>query len=70
MTLDLGKFAGPRVAARWYDPADGVVSEVNGSPFPAAGSKSFEPKTGGAGFGDWVNADGFGDWVLILEATS
>jgi hypothetical protein len=61
MKLDLGKLAGPRVAARWYDPAVGVVSEVNGSPFPAAGSKSFEPKTGG---------DGFGDWVLVLEATS
>jgi hypothetical protein len=68
--LDLEQLAGPRVAARWYDPADGVVSEVTGSPFPAAGSKSFEPKTGGDGFGDWVNADGFGDWVLVLEATS
>ena len=68
--LDLEQLAGPRVTARWYDPADGVVSEVDGSPFPTAGSKSFEPKTSGDGFGDWVNADGFGDWVLVLEATS
>jgi Putative collagen-binding domain of a collagenase len=34
--LDLRQLPGHRVTARWYDPADAVVSEVNGSPFPAA----------------------------------
>jgi hypothetical protein len=63
ITVDLGKLAGPRVAARWYDPANGRFSTVSGSPFRASGSRGFRPKPG-------TNSSGFDDWVLILESQS
>jgi Protein of unknown function (DUF4038)/Putative collagen-binding domain of a collagenase len=63
IAVDLGQLAGPRVAARWYDPANGCFSAVKGSPFPAAGSRRFQPGPADNGFG-------FDDRVLILEAQS
>jgi Protein of unknown function (DUF4038)/Putative collagen-binding domain of a collagenase len=61
ITIDLGQLAGPSVAADWYDPADGRVSTVSGSPFPAAGSRRFQPSP-------VENSSGFDDWVLVLES--
>jgi hypothetical protein len=63
ITLDMSGLAGPLITARWYDPANGGVSNANGSPFPATGSTAFRPQT-------VKNSDGFGDWVLILESRS
>lgn len=61
VTVNLGQLAGPKVNARWYDPANGFYSTVTGSPFSASGSQAFRP-TGN-------NAFNFGDWALVLEST-
>ena len=58
LRIDLTRLAGPRVDARWLDPANGSYSEAAASPFPAVGVRTFRP----AG----PNSSGFGDWVLIL----
>lgn len=60
LTLDLARLAGPRVEARWYDPASGAFSTVDGAPFPASGVQSFRPAS--------ENSAGYSDWVLILES--
>jgi hypothetical protein len=63
ITVDLRQLAGSAIAARWYDPADGRYSTVDGSPFPATGPRQFTP--------DPVdNSSGFDDWVLVLESRS
>jgi hypothetical protein len=63
VVIDLGRLAGSRVAARWYDPAGGRFADVAGSPLAASGRHSFgaplEP-----------NSAGENDWVLVLEARS
>jgi hypothetical protein len=58
LMLDLGQLKGPKVAARWYDPSDGVFFGLVGSPFAAAGAQSFRPEAGSR------------DWVLVLESQS
>ena len=63
ITLDMNGLAGPLITARWYDPANGGVSDANGSPFPATGSLGFGPQAA-------KNSDGFEDWVLVLESRS
>ena len=63
ITVDLGKLAGPRVAARWYDPANGRFTTVSGSPFRASGPRRFGRDLG-------ANSSGFRDWVLLLESQS
>lgn len=60
--VDLGQLAGPKLKARWYDPAAGRFVEIAGSPFPAEGSHVFHPGT--------ANGAGLGDWVLVLERES
>jgi hypothetical protein len=62
LTVDLKQLAGPKVAARWYDPAQGRFSVVSGSPFPASGPRRFDPTSS--------NGSGLDDWVLILESRS
>jgi hypothetical protein len=62
VTVDLGQLAGPKVAARWYDPAAGRFAVVAGAPFPASGPRRFDPETD--------NGSGFDDWVLVLESRS
>jgi hypothetical protein len=59
VTLDLGRLAGPRVAARWHDPSTGEVIPVDGSPF-AAGPLTFSPMP-------W-NSSGSSDWILELAS--
>ena len=61
ITIDLGELAGPRVAARWYDPANGRFSTVSGSPFPASGAERFGRDLG-------ANSSGFDDWILVLDS--
>jgi hypothetical protein len=63
ITLDLGQLAGPEIAARWYDPADGRFSAVSGSPFEATGLRRFLPESP-------TNSSGFNDWVVVLESRS
>ena len=58
--LDLQQMSGPKVAARWYDPANGRFVDVPGSPFAAAGPHIFRPKG--------ANSAGLEDWVLLLES--
>src|SRR5690606_28981496 len=60
ITVDLGELAGPQIAARWYDPANGSFTVVDGSPFPAAGPQRFDPQL--------RNGSGYADWVLVLES--
>jgi hypothetical protein len=60
LTVNLARLAGPRVTARWYDPASGNYSTISGSPFNASGSRSFTPAT--------LNSQGARDWVLVLES--
>ena len=60
ITVDLAQFAGPDVAARWYDPAEGRFFTVAGAPFPATGRRGFSPETN--------NSSGFYDWALVLES--
>jgi len=60
LVIDLSQLAGPRIVARWYDPANGQYSQISGSPFAAAGAKKFTALT--------RNNSGFGDWVLVLES--
>jgi hypothetical protein len=62
VTVDLAQLAGPDVAARWYDPADGRFSAVGGSPFQASGPRRFNPEPD--------NGSGDEDWVLVLESPS
>jgi hypothetical protein len=59
ITIQLGELAGPQVVARWYDPADGRLRTVSGSPFPATGSRRLKPERAS-------NSSGFDDWALIL----
>ena len=61
ITVDLGQLAGPEIAARWYDPANGRFSPASGSPFEAAGPQRFMPESD-------TNSSGFDDWVLVLES--
>jgi hypothetical protein len=63
VTVDLGRLTGPRIVARWYDPADGRFVEASGSPFPATGPHRFRPEPE-------RNSSGFEDWVLILGSRS
>ncbi|MGH6895125.1 MAG: glycoside hydrolase family 140 protein [Geminicoccaceae bacterium] len=63
ITVDLGELAGPEVAARWYDPANGRFSSVSGSPFRASGSRRFRPEPD-------TNSSGFDDWALLLKSQS
>ena len=60
ITVDLAQFAGPDVAARWYDPAAGRFFTVAGAPFPATGRRGFSPEP--------QNSSGFDDWALVLES--
>jgi hypothetical protein len=62
ITVDLAQLAGPHVAARWFDPADGRFSVVDGSPFPATEPRRFILAS--------ENSSGFGDWALVLESSS
>jgi hypothetical protein len=60
VTIAMSKMAGATVA-RWYDPTNGTLRAIGGSPFAASGSRQFT--TPGA------NSAGLGDWVLLLEAS-
>jgi len=60
LTVDLGDLAGPRVNARWFDPASGGYTNIAGSPFDASGSRGFAPAGN--------NSQGAADWVLVLES--
>jgi len=60
ITLDLTKLAGPKVTARWFDPASGAAVIVGDSPFPASGAIEITPPS--------ENSHGFTDWVLVLDS--
>lgn len=60
VTMNLAQLAGPQVSMQWYDPSNGYLSIVSGSPFPASGMRTFIPVA--------KNASGHSDWVLILES--
>lgn len=62
VTVALDTLAGPRVAARWYDPAEGTLHTMHGSPFTAKGARDFLPPR--------RNTSGFDDWILLLESTT
>jgi len=68
ITVDMSKFDGPRVNARWFDPASGAPTAVviPGSPFPtSSGSQVLLPPTGN----NASTSEPFTDWVLLLEST-
>jgi hypothetical protein len=59
VTVNLSQLAGPRVAARWFDPTSGTYIAIGG-PVAATGSRTFTPSGN--------NSNGSGDWVLVLES--
>ncbi len=54
--VDMGKIAGPRAVAHWYDPRDGCWHPIGDC--ATAGSREFAPPSTGRG----------NDWVLVLDA--
>jgi hypothetical protein len=46
LTIDMTKLAGPRVGARWFDPATGSFTTISGSPFANTGSRSIASPAG------------------------
>jgi uncharacterized protein DUF4038/collagenase-like protein with putative collagen-binding domain len=62
VTVNMTKLTGSSVAARWYDPSNGVYKIVAGSPFPNTGTRVFTP-TGN-------NSSGASDWVLLLQSST
>jgi len=60
ITLDFSRFASPQVEAQWFDPSNGQVSVVEGSPFGGNDKLQLKPSA--------KNAGGDGDWLLILKA--
>lgn len=62
ITVDLARFDGSTVVARWYDPSRGTFTEAEGSPFANRGSQAFSPRS--------PNGAGFSDWVLVLRSAS
>ena len=61
LTVDLGQLAGP-VAAHWFNPTDGGLTPVPGSPFANSGPRQLKAP------GD--NGSGANDWLLILETAA
>lgn len=59
ITVNLTRFAGSDVVARWYDPTAGTYSAASGSPFPATTSRTFKSPAS--------NSGGSSDWVLVLN---
>jgi Putative collagen-binding domain of a collagenase/Protein of unknown function (DUF4038) len=59
LSIDTTRLSGP-VSARWFDPANGTYTAIEGSPFANTGSRNFTPPGN--------NRDGDGDWALVLEA--
>lgn len=57
VTIDMSKFP-TAMKARWYDPTNGALSTITGSPFQNSGSAKFTPTSN--------NSTGDGDWVLQL----
>src|SRR5262245_7930316 len=61
ITVDMSRLGAPAFAS-WYDPSNGALSVIAGSPLANSGTRTFTPPGN--------NAAGDGDWVLLLEATS
>jgi len=61
LTVDMTKL-NSMVTARWFDPVNGNLSTISGSPFPNTGSRNFTTPGNNSG------ADT--DWVLTLETGS
>ncbi|WP_088342969.1 MULTISPECIES: glycoside hydrolase family 140 protein [Rhodomicrobium] len=62
ISIDLGKFDGKVVSARWIDPSSGKETDAGGSVETSGGRKSFTPPG--------QNAAGDGDWVLVLRVAN
>jgi hypothetical protein len=61
LIVDLNQLAGP-VTANWFNPTDGRLTPVPGSPFANSGPPQLKDP------GD--NGSGTNDWLLILETTA
>ena len=61
IAIAMDGFAGRRVDARWFDPAEGTFATIAGSPFAATGQRTFRPDS-------LENGSGQDDWVLVLNA--
>src|SRR5262249_30171153 len=61
ITVDMSKLTAP-ASASWYDPSNGTLGIIPGSPLGNTGTRTFAPPGN--------NSAGDGDWVLVLEATS
>jgi hypothetical protein len=57
--LNLSRLAGRHLRARWFDPSNGAIFDVAGSPLQIDGIQRFRPSV--------KNAEGAGDWVLLLD---
>jgi hypothetical protein len=61
VTVDMSRLAGT-LSASWYDPTNGALSTIAGSPFSNIGSRQFSPPGS--------NSAGAVDWILVLETGS
>jgi hypothetical protein len=58
VSVNLGRLSGD-VIARWFDPTDGSVKEIEGSPFPKGTKRDFTPPD--------KNAAEESHWILLME---
>lgn len=58
ISVDLGRLSGP-IKAIWFDPTNGGVTSVEGSPFAGKGRHNFSPPG--------KNAAGEMDWILVFR---
>jgi hypothetical protein len=61
ITVNMSTLSAP-ASASWYDPANGTLMPIAGSPFGNTGLRQFQPSGN--------NSEGSGDWVLVLEIVS
>lgn len=58
VTVDLGRFSGPTIAASWFDPRAGTASPIGER--AGGGEETFHPPSAGTG----------NDWILVLDDAS
>ncbi len=61
LTVNLAKF-NQSVTAAWYDPSNGILTPISGSPFPNSGTTQLTPPG--------KNHDLDNDWVLVLTTSN
>jgi Putative collagen-binding domain of a collagenase/Protein of unknown function (DUF4038) len=61
LTVNMARLSGP-AKGKWFDPTDGVYTNLAGKPFANKGTQTFTPPE--------KNHGGDSDWVLLLDASN